>query len=445
MIKQYVGEFCREARKHGISRLNFYLVESLSRDLSVYNGELENLVRAEQSLMFVEGLVGENSGSVFVENLDPALMEEHIRAILESAEACPGKFFPYELEGLEGIPDLESCFPDLDMTVQAMCRAEQTAYAFDSRIKPGAQVHMEQMQRRVTLANEQEIFAADVEFGGTASIRLAVQDGQMIQPGGGREHFLRGEFPDMDKLARKAAEGAVSRLGAGSYRTGHFPVVLDARVVAELLNAFMPAFFARNVQSRMSALAGRMGQKLAAECISIVEDPALPKGFSSRRFDDEGISTSAKTIIDKGVLNCWLYNRQSAREEGIASSGNGFKGQFNDAVSTGYTNVYIPQGMSTRAQLLEHLGDGLLITGVSGVFAGAKPNSGDFSLISSGYRVENGRQAKAVSQITIAGNFFEMLNNVLEVADDEHWICTYSGNVRTPSLRISGLAISGKE
>ena len=249
----------------------------------------------------------------------------------------------------------------------------------------------------------------------------------------------------MYQLAQKAAQNAVSRLDAGSYATGHHPVVLDARVVAELLDAFMPGFIARNVQSRMSSLAGKMGQTLAAPCISILEDPAMPDGFSNRRFDDEGVPTQAKAILDKGVLSCWLYNRQSAQEDGVLSSGNGFKGKYNDAVSTGWTNVYIPKGCKSRDQLLEQMGEGLLITGVSGVFAGAKPNSGDFSLISNGYRVENGRQGRAVSQITIAGNFFEMLKNVLDVADDEHWMCTNVGNLRTPSLQISGLAISGKE
>ena len=129
MIYQYVKQFCREAKKHGITRLNFYLEESLSRELSVYNGELETLVRSEQNQLFIEGLVGESSGSVFVENLDPSLVEEHIRAIIESAEACPGKFLPYELDGIESAPQTESSFADLKNTVQAMCQAEQTAYA----------------------------------------------------------------------------------------------------------------------------------------------------------------------------------------------------------------------------------------------------------------------------------------------------------------------------
>ena len=91
------------------------------------------------------------------------------------------------------------------------------------------------------------------------------------------------------------------------------------------------------------------------------------------------------------------------------------------------------------------MGDGLLITSVSGVFAGAKPNSGDFSLISSGYLVEGGRILRAVNQITIAGNFFDMLKQVNAIGNDEYWMIAANGNVRTPSLYVASLAISGKE
>ena len=221
--------------------------------------------------------------------------------------------------------------------------------------------------------------------------------------------------------------------------------MLDSRVVGELLDAFMPAFFAQNIHSRMSVLAGRLGEKLTGENISILEDPFMEGGFCTRNFDDEGVPTTAKAIVDKGTLNCWLHNRLTAREEGISSGGNGFKTKFNDAVATGYTNVYIPQGEFTRLQLLEQMDSGLLITGVSGVFAGARPNSGDFSLISSGYRVENGQMGRAVNQITIAGNFFEMLKNVIAIGNDEYWMIAPNGNVRTPSLYVKSLAISGKE
>lgn len=445
MIKEFVHQFCLAARDTGIEKLNFYMEERLTRDISVYEDTLEHLERSEVRQLFIEGLVDGKAGSVFVENMDPCLIPDYIEAIRETAAVCCNPFVPYELEGLQQRPLLEYNYTDLDSTVAAMCAAGRTARAYDPRISDGVQVHVKETGKRFTLADEKERYATDVVLGGSAAIYLVARDGELVQPGGKGKPFNTEILPNLNELARQAAEGAVSRLGAGSYASGNFRVVLDARVVAELLDAFMPAFFAGNINSRMSVLAGRLGQQLTGENISILEDPYMYGGFCTRNFDDEGVPTLRKAIVDKGKLNCWLHNRASAREMGSASGGNGFKTKFNEAVSTGYTNVYIPGGEYTRDELISMMDNGLLITGVSGVFAGARSNSGDFSLISTGYRVENGQRGKAVNQITIAGNFFDMLKEVLAIGSDEYWMIAPNGNVRTPSLYVKSLAISGKE
>ena len=445
MVKEFMHQFCLAARAEGIEKLNFYMEERLIRDISVYQGQLEHLQRSDVSQMYIEGLVDGKAGSVFVENFDGQLIPDYIRAIRECAAVCGNPFLPYDLEGLKKTPFVDYRFSDLDETVSAMCEAAETARNFDSRIDPGIQVHLNETGRRFTLADEQERIATDVVLGGKVGIHLVARDGDLVQPGGKGKPFNTEALPDLKEMALQAAEGAVSRLGAESCATGNYPVVLDARVTAELLDAFMPAFFARNVHSRMSVLAGRLGELLTGQNISIVEDPFMDGGFCTRNFDDEGVPTTAKTIVDHGKLCCWLHNRATAGEEGTVSGGNGFKTHFNEAVSTGYTNIYIPTGTHSRQELLERMENGLLITGVSGVFAGARPNSGDFSLISSGYRVENGKRGKAVNQITIAGNFFDMLKQVIAIGNDEAWIIAANGNVRTPSLYVKALAISGKE
>ncbi len=444
MIKEFVHQFCQAAKAAGIEKLNFYMEERSNRDISVYDETLEYLERSEMSQLFIEGLVDAKCGCVFVENFDEALIPDYIQTIRETAEVSVSSFEPYDLEGLKQTDaDWHAC-TDLDETVKAMCDASRAARAVDSRISEGVQVHVGESGRRFTLANEQEQFASDVIVGGRAGLYLVARDGDLVQPGGRGKPFAK-ELPDMTELATAAAEGAVSCLGAVSHTTGSFPVVLDAKVVAELLDAFMPAFFARNVQSRMSVLAGRIGEQIGGENISILEDPFMEGGFRNRNFDDEGVPTVAKAIVDKGVLKCWLHNRATARKDECVSGGNGFKGRYNESVTTGYTNIYIPKGELTRDQLMEQMGSGLLITGVSGVFAGARPNSGDFSLISNGFRVEEGKIHHAVNQITIAGNFFEMLKNVQAIGCDEHWMTAVSGNVKVPSLYVSSLAISGKE
>lgn len=445
MIREFMRQFILSAKEAGIEKLNFYMEERMSRDVSVFQGKLEYLERSETSQIFVEGLVDGRAGNVFAENFDVSLIPDYLQAIRDTAAVCGTEFMPYNPEGLQHTPFVGYDYSDLDSTVEAMCRASNAAMAVDSRIDPGIQIYVQESARRFTLANEQGQYATDVILGGKAGLHLVARDGELVQPGGKGKPFNTQVLPDLEEMARQAAEGAVSRLGASSCATGSYPVVLDARVTAELLDAFMPAFFGNNVESRMSVLAGRLGEQLTGENISILEDPFLEGGFCTRNFDDEGTCTCSKTIVDRGILNCFLHNCHSAGKAGTASQGNGFKTRFNEAVSTGYTNVFIPKGDHSRDELLELMGDGLLITSVSGVFAGAKPNSGDFSLISSGYLVEGGRILRAVNQITIAGNFFDMLKQVNAIGNDEYWMIAANGNVRTPSLYVASLAISGKE
>ena len=443
-MKAYYQAFCRAAQAAGITRLNFYMEERLSRSLAVYEGALERLERAEQRQLFVEGEVDGLCGSVFVEQSDPALIPDQIRCILDSAQALQTPFVPYELDGLDRRPDVDYHFTDLERTVTAMCQGEQAAYDADERIVPGVQVSVTELGFRYTLMDERGNYATDVTMGGSCGVRLAARQGEQVQPGGVMKPFHADNNPRLAEMARAAAAEAVSRLDAGSYATGTFPVVLESKVVGELLDAFMPAFFAKNVHSGMSVLAGREGGQVAGENITICEDPTLAGGFRVRRFDDEGVATTAKEIVSAGRLNCLLHNRQTARAAGCAG-GNGFKANFNEPVSTGYTNVYIRPGGHSLDELLEQMGQGLLITEVSGVFAGARPNSGVFSLIAQGYRVEGGKRGRAVTQITIAGNFFDLLGKVVAVGSDEHWKRAAAGCVRTPSLYVSEVAISGKE
>ena len=444
MIKEFVHKFCLAAREAGIEKLNFYIEENQRREISVYEDTLEHLSLSEAGQLSVEGLVDGKAGSVFIENLDESLIPDYLQCIQETASVSSDDFVPYELEGLSQASAADYRFTDLDATQQAMCDAAKTARAVDARISEGVQVHASESCKCITLADEQEHFATDVVITGGAGIYLVAREGEQVQPGGMRRPFTT-TLPDLNELAQKAAEGAVARMGAGSHSTGNFPVVLEARVVAELLDAFMPAFFAQNIHSRMSVLAGRLGEQLTGENISILEDPHMEGGYCTRHFDDEGVATQPKAIVDKGTLSCWLYNRSSAKKMESVSGGNGFKVSFNTTVSTGYTNVYIPGGDHTPDELLAQMGNGLLISSVSGVFAGARANSGDFSLISTGYRIENGQRGKAVSQITISGNFFEMLKHVAAIGNDEHWMISTNGNVRTPSLYVTSMVISGKE
>lgn len=442
MLKTYIEAFTQAAKAQGVERLNFYTDVSRSRSVSVYQGELDKLELAEASRLFVEGEVDGFSGEIYVENFALEQIEEHIQILRESALAYRRPFADRPLTDMPGQEGGEDFLP-LEKVLEGMLAAERAANADGQTELQGCFYH--EKLSAVTLSDGEGHTMTDRIGGGQAYLSLTARQGELVQLAGKGVPLLWGQFPDMEAMAGRVAADALARLHAGSYPTGACPVVLSANVVCELLDAFAPAFFAKNVFNHMSVLEGKLGQTVAGENITLLEDPELPGGLLPRRFDDEGTPTSKKTVVDRGILGTYFHNRKSAAEAGCAPGGNGFRPSASEEVSAGYTNLLLQSGEKSQEELLADMGDGLLITGVSGVFAGAHPASGEFSLISHGYKIRQGVRQGAVSQITIAGSFFEMLRQVLGIGCDNEWMRAPHGCVRAPSLYVSSLAVSGGE
>lgn len=442
MRKELFAEFARAAKAQGVGQLRFHVEETAERSTSVYGGELERLNLAESCRFLIEGEAGGFAGSVFADELRPELIGEYVRQIRESALEGKRPFQAHPLASLPEPEGAERSFLPLEELVEKMVSAGNAALAADSRVKLQG-CNFRERYGTVTLMDGEGHSITDRVGGNTLHIGLTAHEGEVTQLGGRGEHLPWGELPDLETLARDAAHDVVSRLDAASYPTGPSPVVLDSKVVCELLDAFAPSFFGNNVQKHMSVLENRLGQAVAGENVSLLEEPQLEGGLRCRRFDDEGTPTSAKKILENGVLRTYLHNWQSAAREGAVSSGNGFQHSFSEEVTVGYTNLVLERGEKSQEQLLADLGDGLLITHVSGVFAGARPTTGEFSLIAQGYQVRGGRLGRAVTQITIAGDFFEMLRQVRGVGCDVHWMHAPNGCVCAPSLHVASLAVSG--
>ena len=156
----------------------------------------------------------------------------------------------------------------------------------------------------------------------------------------------------------------------------------------------------------------------------------------------EGNET-AKAIIDKGVFATALYDLKSAYKAGKESTGNGFRG--GSSVSEMPTNLIVEAGDKSFDELLEEAGEGIILTDLSGLHAGVNSISGDFSLLCEGYLIENGKKGRPVEQITVAGNFYDVIKSIKSVGNDIINLPSGEGEFFTPSVLVSSLAISGDE
>ncbi|MBE6530880.1 MAG: TldD/PmbA family protein [Ruminococcaceae bacterium] len=234
------------------------------------------------------------------------------------------------------------------------------------------------------------------------------------------EFELKGEIEleALSELPKKAVNNALSKLGASKIPSGKYDVIFSAKQTRSLLAVFSSAFSARSAQLGLSLLAGKEGQRIAADCITIVDDPMREGCMVQTSFDGEGVATYKKTVVEKGILNTLLYDMTTAKKAGVESTANGQRSNYSEAVSIAPYSFYILGGEKTLEQMCMGVSDGVYITAMKGLHAGADAVTGDFSIDSEGFRIRDGKICEAVKSFTVAGNFFEMMKNIEAVSSE---------------------------
>lgn len=247
---------------------------------------------------------------------------------------------------------------------------------------------------------------------------------------------------DMDKFLSKLSDNILGKMGAKSCKSGNYKLILENEAFMQFLSAFLGNTFATVMQKGLSLLDGKEGTKIASDCFTLKEVPMYENALNKCPFDDEGVLTTEKAIIDKGVFATAFYNLKSANKAGRASTGNGFKS--GGTIGTAPTNLLVVPGEKDFNSLCEEAGEGIILTDLSGLHAGVNAISGDFSLLCEGYLIENGKKGRPVEQITAAGNFYDMLKQIKSVGNDIINIPAGQGEFFTPSVLFSNISISGE-
>ncbi len=247
---------------------------------------------------------------------------------------------------------------------------------------------------------------------------------------------------DAAALTQKAALGALAKLGGEPAPTGKYPVIFDPEAMSDLLSTFASVFSAENARKGLSALAGKEGEQIGAPGVTLVDDPMYPGSFLQRSFDAEGSPTYRKEIVARGILNTLLYDLKNAALAGRETTGNASKANYDSPIGIRPFTLYLAPGQCSEEELLKRAGKGVYINSLGGLHAGANPVSGDFSLQSAGFLIEDGKKTDHVKSFTVAGNFYELLKNILCVADNLEF--PGMGTVGSPSVLVEGLSIAGK-
>ncbi len=273
------------------------------------------------------------------------------------------------------------------------------------------------------------------------TVPIAMQPGSDEQRDGIAYRFGK-EVLNLDECAKEAADNAAAMLGASPAPSGTSAVLLKNTAACDFFEAFSGIFSAENAQKGLSPLTGKEGEPIAAPCVQICDDPF--ECHSPRAFDDEGTPSCRTTLVKDGVFTGFLHNLKTAHKAGAASTANAYRASAASPVSVAPTNFILAPGTDSYSAMLEKLVNGLVITDVTGLHAGLNPISGDFSLLCSGFLVENGKIIRPFDRTTVAGNFLKLLSQVAAVGADTHISPSSNGIFALPSILIQELMIAGE-
>ncbi len=326
-----------------------------------------------------------------------------------------------------------------DERIEYARRAEEAALNSDARIKNSEGGSFEANTGSMVLANSLGFVGAYRRSSCSiyASPIAQADNGAMQRDYwySSARSLIRLESPEA--VGREAARRVLRRLGARKIASTQVPLIFDPQVSRSIIDEISDAVNGDAVYRHASFLAGKLGQKIAGENVTIIDDGTIPGGFGSTPFDGEGIPSRRTVVIEKGILHSYLLNTYTARKLGLESTGNAARGLAgNPGISTG--NFFLQQGTRTPKEIIADIKQGLYVTELMGF--GVNLVTGDFSRGASGIWIENGELAYPVEEITVGGNLKQMLNNISEIGND----LEFRGSIAAPTIRIDGMTIAGE-
>lgn len=439
----------QKAKAEKIEEVQVYIVKNSSVMFNIYEGNLEGYGIAEESALSIRGIYKGKLGYSYSEKFVEESIDELIKNLIQYAENNESKedgksnILIRECKKSESASKKLGKYTD-EEKIAYMKTIEKEAFLIDKRVSVVRLCGYHEYTKTVIIMNDNGSELEAVHTVGAIGLSVVAREGKDIQTA--YSSLVIDDLSEKykDALLKNAVYDAVNMLGAAPIESGNFEVILRNNVSAQLFSYMSPVFLGSTVQKKLSMLKDKMGKKVAVDSLSIVDDPLSMNGKFYRTFDDEGVETYSKYLIENGVLKTFLHNTKTAEEAGAKSTGNGFRVSHKSSIDVLATNMYIMEGNVTLKQMINSMEQGIVITAVEGLHAGINTVSGNFSLSANGFFIKKGEANKPVSQITISGNFYELLQNIVDIGSDTAFCEPDMNYFGSPSLKIKSLTVSGK-
>ncbi len=434
------------ANDAGIEKYEIYCTTEENIEVETLKHEISSISSGMTGGVGFRCIVDGKMGYASTNALDADELAGLVTRAAENARVIENTDEVFIFEGSESYAKTTAGEPtavDAATLKECALKLQEKLYAYNEAVIDGTQSAAISFVSEIYLYNSYGLELTNkVGISGAQAAAVISVDGEKQSA---YEFALGTDGDEVDALPAKAVDGALERIGAGFVESGKYDIVISGKQMRSILSAYSSCFSAKNAQMGLSLLAGKEGEKIASDCVTITDDPMREGCPVQTAFDGEGVAAYKKNVVENGVLCTLLYDLKTAKKAGKTTTANGQRGSYASQVSIAPYNFSISAGENSLDELFCKVGNGIYITELKGLHAGADPVTGDFSIESAGFKIENGKKAGAVKTFTIAGNFFELLKSITMVADKIEWGIPVGFTVfGSPAVLVEGISVAGK-
>lgn len=445
-FKNFKEMLFKKAKEAGFEDCEIYYSDGESLSINIYEEKVEKYSLEKSFGVSFRGMLNGKIGYSYTETLDIEAIDMLIENAKDGALVIENEDIQFIYEGDKSYSNVKTYSEKLeniaaDKMIKLAIDMEKKAKAYSDKVVNirGCKVAYRSFNygiyntKGLALKNEKNLLSAYV-------IPIVEEDNKKYN---GMGYGLVNSIDEIDPdiIAKEGVEEALSRINGKSIASGTYKAIIFNEAMASLLDSFSNIFNADKAQKGLSLLKGKEGEIIASSKLTLIDNPLLNYGLGSTPFDDEGSAAFKKEVVSKGKLITLLHNLKTANKQNVKTTGNGFKSSYSSQVGVHPSNLYIENGNNSLEDMNKDLEEGILVTDFAGLHSGTNFITGDFSLAAKGFYIKDGKKDFPIEQITVAGNFFDLLKEVEEVGNDLKFPLS---NVGSPSILIKKLSIAGK-
>lgn len=446
-LKGLAQDLVRRAMQGGATAAECVVREGDEFSTVVRLGQVETLKESGSRAIGIRVFNGKRAASTYSSDFSQEGLDRMLKSALELSKITSEDPFggipePSELGSLSGDLDLYDSdvysLPGEERIAYAR-RAEKAALDFDPRMKNSEGGSFDAATGRKVLANSHG-FVGEYRrsYCSVAAIPIAQDENGAMQ----RDYWFSvarslSRLDSPEKVGKIAAERTLRRLGARKVKTAKVPVVFDPMVANSILDHIFEGVNGDSVYRGASFLAGKLGEKIAGDAVTVIDDGTMRGGFGTSPFDGEGVPSRRTVVVENGVLKSYLLNTYTAKKLGLKTTGNASRG-LAGTPGIGPGNYFLQPGTKTPKEIIAAIPEGLYVTEFLG--HGVNLVTGDYSRGASGLWISGGELTFPVEEITVAGNLKELFFNISEIGND----LEFRGSVASPTIRVDGLIVGGE-